>query len=118
MQRHEGLSWDDVQSRIEANPGACKALFEMERTGGEPDVIGRDPRTGQLTFCDCAAESPAGRRSACYDREALDARKEYKPAGNAVDMAAAMGIGLLTWSSPDDAASGGMRSSRGNSGNP
>jgi len=96
MHRHEGISWADVQARIEAHPGTWKTLHDMERTGGEPDVIGRDALSGKMTFCDCSAESPVGRRSVCYDRAALDARKEHKPAGNAIDMAAAMGIELLT----------------------
>ena len=81
---------------LEGNPGALKALREMEVTGGEPDVIGRDRDAGRYTFCDCSAESPAGRRSVCYDREALESRKEHKPKGSAVEMAAAMGIDLLT----------------------
>jgi Protein of unknown function (DUF4256) len=94
--RHEGIAWADVQARLEAHPQALTCLGEMEKTGGEPDVIGRDERTGQLTFCDCSAESPAGRRSLCFDREALDARKENKPQGSAMEMAAALGIELLT----------------------
>ena len=95
-QRHEGIAWADVQARLDANPAALKSLREMEATGGEPDVIGQDAATGHVTFCDCAPESPSGRRSLCYDREALDARKENKPQGSAVEMAAAMGIALLT----------------------
>lgn len=95
MPRHRGAAWADVQARLEGQPAALRALAEMERTGGEPDVIGRDA-DGRFTFCDCAAESPAGRRSLCYDREALDARKESKPAGSAVELAAAIGIELLT----------------------
>ena len=94
-QRHRGIAWPDVIARLQAQPEALKALFEMEATGGEPDVIGHDRATGQVTFCDCAAESPAGRRSLCYDRQALDARKENKPGGSAVEMAAALGIELL-----------------------
>jgi hypothetical protein len=94
--RHEGIAWADVQARLEGNPGALKTLHEMEATGGEPDVIGRDDKTGRLTFCDCSAESPSGRRSLCYDREALDARKEAKPRSSAVEMAEAMGVDLLT----------------------
>lgn len=94
--RHEGLEWAKVQARLEANPEKLWSLSEMERTGGEPDVIGQDKETGEYLFCDCAAESPKGRRSLCYDREALDARKEHKPEGSALDMAAAMGIELLT----------------------
>lgn len=96
MHRHKGIEWDEVRARLEGNPDALRSLREMERTGGEPDVIGRDGKTGRYTFCDCSAESPAGRRSACYDREALDSRKENKPAGSAVEMAGAMGIDLLT----------------------
>lgn len=94
--RHEGIAWADVQARIEGNPAALKALHEMESTGGEPDVIGRDAETGRLTFCDCCAESPSGRRSLCYDRGALDSRKEHKPQGSAVEVAESMGIDLLT----------------------
>ena len=93
--RHEGIVWSDVQTRLEGDPDALKSLREMEATGGEPDVIGRDAK-GRYTFCDCSAESPAGRRSLCYDREALQARKEHKPQDSAVGMAAAMGIALLT----------------------
>ena len=96
MSRHEHLQWAEVQARLEANPQKLWSLSEMERTGGEPDVVGQDKATGEYIFCDCSAESPKGRRSACYDREALDARKEAKPKSNAVDMAAAMGIELLT----------------------
>ena len=96
MQRHAGIAWADVQARLESNPDALKSLHAMEASGGEPDVIGRDKTSGAFTFCDCAAESPAGRRSLCYDREALDARKKHKPAGSAVDTATAMGIELLT----------------------
>jgi hypothetical protein len=95
-ERHAGLSWGDVEARLTANGSALKALAAMEETGGEPDVIGQDPVTGAYLFCDCAAESPAGRRSLCYDQAALDARKENKPAGSAVGMAAQMGITLLT----------------------
>ncbi len=95
MHRHEGVAWARVQARLEGNPDALRSLREMEATGGEPDVIGPE-EAGRFTFCDCAAESPAGRRSVCYDREALDARKEHKPTGSAVEMAAAMGIDLLT----------------------
>ncbi|MGZ9004038.1 MAG: DUF4256 domain-containing protein [Burkholderiales bacterium] len=96
MQRHEGLAWDHLRARLEANPGAMTSLREMEVTGGEPDVIGWDEQSGRCTFCDCVAESPAGRRSVCYDRDALESRKEHKPASSAVEMAAAMGIELLT----------------------
>ena len=95
MQRHPGLVWDDVQARLAGNPDALRSLHEMDRTGGEPDVIALD-KAGQYTFCDCAAESPAGRRSVCYDREALESRKEHKPQTSAVQMAAEMGIELLT----------------------
>ena len=96
MGRHEGLDWAKVQARLEENPEKLRSLREMERTGGEPDVVGRDRKTGEYIFYDCSAESPKGRRSVCYDREALDSRKEFKPENNAVDMAAAMGIELLT----------------------
>jgi len=96
MHLHQGITWDEVRARLEGNPGAIKSLVGMETTGGEPDVIGRDKKTGRFTFCDCSEESPAGRRSLCYDREALDARKENKPKGSAVEMAAAIGIDLLT----------------------
>lgn len=94
--RHPGIAWVDVQARLEGNPKALESLRQMEDSGGEPDVIGQDMVTGRFTFCDCAAESPAGRRSLCYDRQALAARKENKPPGSAVEMAAAMGITLLT----------------------
>ena len=96
MPRHQGIAWTEVQARLEAHPVQLRSLGEMESTGGEPDVIGRDGKTGQFLFCDCAAESPAGRRSLCYDREALDSRKENKPNGSAVEMAAAIGVELLT----------------------
>lgn len=94
--RHEGVAWADVQARLVDHASALKSLREMEATGGEPDVIGHDRKTGRYTFCDCAAESPSGRRSLCYDEEALQSRKEHKPQGSAVGMAAAMGIELLT----------------------
>lgn len=94
--RHKGIAWTDVQARLEAHPGKLWSLHEMERTGGEPDVVGRDGKTGELLFYDCSAESPAGRRSVCYDREALDSRKEHKPASSAMEMAGEMGIELLT----------------------
>lgn len=94
--RHHGLEWADVQARLDAQSDKLWSLHEMERTGGEPDVVARDERTGEYIFYDCSAESPAGRRSLCYDREALDSRKEAKPENSAVDMAAAMGIALLT----------------------
>ncbi len=94
--RHKGIAWADVQARLEGNADALRSLLAMETTGGEPDVVGRDKGTGQFEICDCSAESPAGRRSLCYDREALDARKENKPQGSAAETAAAMGIELLT----------------------
>jgi hypothetical protein len=94
--RHKGIAWADVQARLESDTRAMKVLQAMEATGGEPDVIGRDAKSGRITFCDCAPESPAGRRSLCYDRAALDARKENKPQGSAVEMAAEIGIELLT----------------------
>lgn len=96
MPRHVGIDWADVASKLEANPAALESLQAMESTGGEPDVIGHDPKSGQFTFCDCAPESPTGRRSTCYDGEARAARKENKPDHSAVEMAAAMGIDLLT----------------------
>jgi hypothetical protein len=96
MDRHKVLEWTKVQTRLEANPEKLWSLNEMEVTGGEPDVVGFDKKTGEYVFHDCAAESPKGRRSLCYDREALDARKENKPKDSAIDMAAAMGIDLLT----------------------
>ncbi|MEZ5293204.1 MAG: DUF4256 domain-containing protein [Vicinamibacterales bacterium] len=94
--RHAAMAWADVLARLDASRDALRSLHAMESTGGEPDVIGRDPKTGVLTFCDCAAESPAGRRSLCYDRAALDARKEHKPKGSVVEMATAMGVELMT----------------------
>jgi hypothetical protein len=94
--RHKGVAWADVQARLEADAEALESLGEMEATGGEPDVIGRDKKTGRLTFCDCSPESPAGRRSVCYDDRALESRKEHRPGGSAVEMAAAMGIELLS----------------------
>jgi Protein of unknown function (DUF4256) len=96
MNRHMSLEWAKVQAKIEASAERLWSLCEMERTGGEPDVIGYDGTTGKYTFCDCSAESPKGRRSACYDRAALESRKEHKPASSAIDTAAAMGIELLT----------------------
>jgi hypothetical protein len=96
MGRHRGMEWAKVLARLEAHPEKLWPLNEMERTGGEPDVVGRDKKTAEIVFCDCSAESPKGRRSICYDREALEARKEFKPANNAMDMAAAIGIELLT----------------------
>ncbi|RYF13876.1 MAG: DUF4256 domain-containing protein [Comamonadaceae bacterium] len=96
MHRHRGVQWRDVLARLEKNPGALKTLGAMEATGGEPDVIGQAGEAGRITFCDCSAESPTGRRSLCYDGAALDARKENKPPGSAVEMAAEMGVTLLT----------------------
>jgi hypothetical protein len=96
MNRHKGLAWAQVQAKLAANPEKLWSLNEMERTGGEPDVIGHDKKTGQYIFYDCSGESPNGRRSLCYDREALDSRKEHKPKDNAIEMAASMGIEILT----------------------
>ncbi len=96
MQRHADLDWAAVHKRLLNAPEKLQALAEMERTGGEPDVIGIDGATGQFVFCDCAPESPAGRRSLCFDQAALDSRKENKPQGNAMDMASAIGIEMLT----------------------
>jgi hypothetical protein len=96
MNRHKGLEWDKVLARLEANAENLWSLHEMETTGGEPDVVGHDKKTGEYIFYDCSAESPKGRRSVCYDGEALESRKEHKPKDNAMDMAAAMGIELLT----------------------
>lgn len=94
--RHEGIEWDHVLSRMTSDAAKLRSLHEMEATGGEPDVIGHDKKTGQIIVCDCSAESPSGRRSLCFDREALDSRKENKPAGNVVDMAVAIGIELMS----------------------
>lgn len=96
MNRHKGLDWAKVQARLSANPEKLWSLHDMERTGGEPDVVGYDKKTSEYIFYDCSAESPKGRHSLCYDREALEARKEFKPADTALDMAAAMGIEILT----------------------
>jgi hypothetical protein len=96
MNRHQGLEWTHVQAKLEANPEKLWSLGEMETTGGEPDVVGHDQKTGEYIFYDCSAESPKDRRSLCYDREALDSRKENKPKNSAMDMAAAMGIELLS----------------------
>jgi len=96
MNRHQGLEWAKVQAKLEANTEKLWSINEMERTGGEPDVVGHDKKTGEYIFYDCSPESPKGRRNVCYDREALESRKEHKPKDNAVDMAAAMGIELLT----------------------
>lgn len=94
--RHKGVEWDKVEKRLIAKPEKLWSLQVMEETGGEPDVIGVDKKTGEFIFCDCAAESPKGRRSLCYDRAALDSRKEHKPADSAMEMASAMGIEVLT----------------------
>lgn len=96
MRRHAGLEWAKVQARLEAKPEKLRSLYEMEQTGGEPDVAGHDPKTGEFIFYDCAEESPKGRRSLCYDREALQSRKEFKPKNSAMDLAASMGVELLT----------------------
>ena len=96
MNRHKGLEWAKVQAKLEANTEKLWSLNEMERTGGEPDVVGYDKKTGEYIFYDCSAESPKGRRSVCYDREGQESRKEHKPENNAIDMASAMGIELLT----------------------
>jgi len=96
MPRHPGLEWASVQARLEAHPEKLWSFNEMESSGGEPDVIGFDQKTGEIIFYDCSAESPKGRRNVCYDREALEARKEFKPANSALDLAAAMGIEILS----------------------
>jgi hypothetical protein len=96
MKRHKGLEWSKLQAKLEANTEKLWSLQEMERTGGEPDVVGQDKKTGEYIFYDCSAESPKGRRSLCYDRAAWESRKEFKPENNAMDAAAAMGIELLT----------------------
>lgn len=96
MNRHQGVEWVNVQARLEANPEKMWSLNEMETTGGEPDVVGYDTKTEEYIFYDCSAETPTGRRSVCYDREGQESRKEHKPEHNAIDMAAAMGIELLT----------------------
>lgn len=95
-QRHPALAWTEVEGRLHANPRALAALAAMEASGGEPDVVKLDPESGSITFCDCAAESPAGRRSLCYDGAAFDARKDNKPPGSALGMAEAMGIEMLS----------------------
>lgn len=95
-QRHQAISWDDVHAKLTASPQKLQVIFQMEQTGGEPDVIGYDKDSDHFIFCDCSAESPLGRRSLCYDREAHQERKENKPSGNAVDRAAEIGIELLT----------------------
>lgn len=94
--RHRGMDWKEVSDRLKNHPQKLRSLGEMERTGGEPDVVGRDEKTGELVFFDCSPESPKGRVSVCYDREGLESRKEHKPAANAIDMAAEMGVVLLT----------------------
>ena len=96
MHRHKAIDWADVRTRLEGHPDALSALGAMEASGGEPDVVGQAADAGHYTFCDCSAESPSGRRSVCYDGEALESRKEHKPAGSALQMAASMGIELLT----------------------
>lgn len=96
MKRHKGLEWSKVQARLESNPEKLWSLDEMETTGGEPDVVGIDKKSGEYIFFDCSAESPKGRRSICYDHEALEARKEHKPANSAINMATDMGIEILT----------------------
>jgi hypothetical protein len=96
MRRHARVDWRSVQTKLEASPEKIQALYEMERTGGEPDVVGYDEETSEFIFCDCSPESPIGRRSICYDREALDSRKENKPSGNAIEMASSIGIEILT----------------------
>ncbi|MCU0503845.1 MAG: DUF4256 domain-containing protein [Anaerolineae bacterium] len=96
MRRHTGIEWSSVQAKLEASPEKFQALYAMERTGGEPDIVGRDEKTGEFIFCDCSSESPTGRRSICYDREALDSRKENKPGGSAIEMASSIGIEILT----------------------
>ena len=94
--RHKGLAWESVRTRLEANPEKLHSLHDMERTGGEPDVVGHDKKSGEFVFIDCSGQSPAGRASLCYDRAALDARKEHKPANSVMDMAAEMGVEVLT----------------------
>jgi hypothetical protein len=94
--RHEGIEWVNVKAKLEANPAKLWSIQEMERTGGEPDVVGQDGKTGQFIFLDCSPETPKDRRSVCYDREGLESRKEHRPENSAIDMAAAMGIELLT----------------------
>src|SRR5438105_7772305 len=96
MNRHKGLQWPQVQAKLQANPEKLWSLNQMEKTGGEPDVVGHDKNSGEFIFYDCSPESPRGRRSLCYDRAALESRKEHKPENNAIDMAAAIGIELLT----------------------
>lgn len=97
MNRHKDIEWDSVQARLNASPAKLKSLYEMERTGGEPDVVGYDRENDRYVFFDCSPESPAGRRNLCYDRQALDSRKTAKPKDSAMDMAAAMGVSILSW---------------------
>jgi Protein of unknown function (DUF4256) len=94
--RHDGLEWNNIRAKLEADPGKLASLYEMTRTGGEPDVVGFDKKTGEYIFVDCSAESPKGRRSLCYDRAAWESRKEHKPENSAGDIAAAMGVEILT----------------------
>jgi hypothetical protein len=96
MHRHKGIEWSKVQARLKSTPEKLDSLGEMEKTGGEPDVVGQDKKTGEFIFVDCSAESPSGRRSVCYDREGLESRKEARPKNSAVDVANAMGVELLT----------------------
>lgn len=96
MNRHKGLEWAKVEAKLQGNPAKLASLAEMEKTGGEPDVVGYDKQTGEYVFYDCAAESPKGRRSLCYDREAWESRKENKPTGNAMETAVSIGVELLT----------------------
>lgn len=96
IERHGDMEWSKVHAKLQANPEKLRSLYEMEKTGGEPDVVGHDKKNGEYIFYDCSAESPAGRRSLCYDREALESRKANKPKGSAMDLAAAMGIAILT----------------------
>lgn len=96
MKRHPGVDWSKVEEKLAANPEKLRSLYEMERTGGEPDVIGYDAKTDVVIFCDCSPQSPTGRRSLCYDRAALEARKKHKPEGNAMEMAASIGVEMLT----------------------
>ena len=96
MHRHQTVAWHEIQARLESASGKLRSLFEMERTGGEPDIIGAREESGEFIFVDCAAESPSGRRSVCYDRKALESRKEHKPKSSATDLAAAMGVQMLT----------------------
>src|SRR5438874_6828276 len=96
INRHKGIAWAEVQAKLEANTEKLWSLNEMERTGGEPDVVGYDKKTDEYIFYDCSAESPAGRRNVCYDREALEARKKHKPENNAIDMAVSIGLEILT----------------------